>query len=126
MTDDQGRYGFSGLCAGSATIQATLPGGRLTSLVTLELTGKNQASVTLNAATQPASPSATATTGGQPAAGQTPSNGGPTAEPEMPTTGSMNWLLVGGAALGVLLLMSVGARRVFLMRGSPSSHDSLS
>jgi hypothetical protein len=104
QSDDQGRFGFGGLCAGSATLQATLPGGQLTAAVSVSLSGSNQLNVTLGLAPAPVAPSATAP------------GAGPTSEPEMPTTGAGSWLLIGGAALGVLLLLSATVRRALLVR----------
>jgi hypothetical protein len=107
MTDDGGHYGFGGLCAGTVTLQAALPNGRNTSPATANLDG--QSSVHIDLSVSPAGVTGTtlpvATTA---AAQQTP-----TPTPEMPTTGYANWLLVGGALLGLLLLLSAGARRAF-------------
>jgi hypothetical protein len=109
LSDDQGRFGFGGLCSGSATLQAVLPGGQGTGAVTVSLSGTNQLNVTLSVAPGQAAATATAPTG------QTPSSPGPTAEPEMPTTGAGSWLLIGGAALGMLLLLSASVRRALVM-----------
>ncbi|MBN1658086.1 MAG: carboxypeptidase regulatory-like domain-containing protein [Anaerolineae bacterium] len=110
QSDDQGRFGFGGLCAGSATLQAVLPNGQSTGAVSVSLSGSNQLNVTLSVAPAPAAPSATA-----PGA-STSSGTGPTPEPEMPTTGAGSWLLIGGAALGVLLLLSASVRRALVVR----------
>ncbi|MBN1135669.1 MAG: carboxypeptidase regulatory-like domain-containing protein [Anaerolineae bacterium] len=98
LTDSSGRYAFGGLCGGSYTLQATLPGGQMTQSATASVTGQNSIRLDLRV---------TAT------ASSTPSQPGPTPEPSMPTTGFSGWLLAGGVALGILLLLFAGARRAF-------------
>ncbi len=103
LTNDEGRYGFAGLCAGTVTLQATLPDGQVSPVATANLTGQN--TVYLDLVFLPAG----ATVTGEPTiTGQTS-----TPEPEMPATGQASWLLVGGALLGMLVLLSAGARRAF-------------
>ena len=111
-TDDNGHFGFGGLCAGTATLRATLLSGQSVPAVTVTLNGKNHLQVTLSAgptqATAPVGATATAT---RPAAQPTS-----TAEANMPATGYSGWLLVGGALLGAALLFLAGARRVLSSR----------
>ncbi len=101
LTDDEGRYGFAGLCAGTVTLQARLPDGRLTLDVTADLDGANNVVLDLGLSALEATATAT------------PIVQTPTPEPEMPQTGYSGWLLAGGAILGVLLLLFAGARRSF-------------
>jgi hypothetical protein len=102
LTDDGGHYGFGGLCAGTATLQATLPSGQISPAASVSLTGQNQVQLDLGLSPESTSvPTATATT----ILTATP-------EPDLPVTGHSGWLLVGGAMLGALLLLSAGARRV--------------
>jgi len=96
MTDSGGHYGFGSLCAGSYTLQATLPGGKTTQTATATVNGQNTVRLDLRV------PSAVTSTPVQP---------GPTPEPNMPTTGFSGWLLLGGVAVGLLLLLIAGARR---------------
>jgi hypothetical protein len=107
MTDDNGRFGFGGLCAGSASLQGTLPGGQITAAATVSLDGKTNVNIKLSTAMggEAAPTQAAATATGQAAQ---PS---PASEPGMPITGSSGVLLVGGAILGVLLVVFAGARR---------------
>jgi protocatechuate 3,4-dioxygenase beta subunit len=115
MTDDGGHYGFGGLCAGTVTLQATLPNGQVTPAATASLTGQNTVHLDLRVSSSGTTvPSATAV-----------SQQTPTPEPDMPATGHSGWLLVGGAMLGVLLLLSAGARRLLGARertGKPGGH----
>lgn len=97
LTDGGGHYAFGGLCAGSYTLQATLPNGKATQAATANVTGQNTVRLDLRV---PA------------AATSTPVQSGPTSEPSMPTTGFSGWQLLGGAVLGLLLLLIAGARRV--------------
>ena len=97
MTDNSGHYGFGSLCGGSYTLQATLPNGRTTQAATASVTGQNSVRLDLRV-------SATASS--------TPVQPSPTYEPNMPTTGFSGWLLLGGVAVGLLLLLFAGARRV--------------
>ncbi len=104
MTNDEGLYGFAGLCAGTVTLQATLPDGQMTLNATVDLDGKNYVVLDLGLAAEGATsvPAATAVPGGQTT---------PTPEPEMPQTGYAGWWLAGGALLGLLVLLLAGARR---------------
>ncbi|MCL7453456.1 MAG: carboxypeptidase-like regulatory domain-containing protein [Anaerolineae bacterium] len=105
-TDDQGEFGFAGLCAGLTTLQAFLPGGEATTAKTVDLTGQNSITVDLSAGMQPTDvPTSTATE--QPGGQETT-----TAEVGMPLTGSSGWLLSGAILFGVLMLLTAGARRV--------------
>jgi hypothetical protein len=111
ITNDQGRYGFGGLCAGTVTLQATFSNGQTSHAATLNLTGKD--SVQLDLSLMPA-----ATVTLAPTAQQTP-----TPEPGMPATGYSGWLLVGGALLGFLLLLSAGTRRLLGVRERTGGQD---
>ncbi len=97
QADGDGHYAFGGLCSGSYTLQATLPNGKTTQAATASVTGQNSIRLDLRVTA---------------AASTTPAQPGPTSEPSMPTTGFSGWLLAGGAALGILLLLFAGARRV--------------
>lgn len=108
LTDDNGHFGFGGLCPGTATLRATLPGGQTTAATTVSLDGKNHLQVTLGSQANPAAtPAPTATSAAQPTAAQ---------EPSMPVTGYSGWLLAGGALLAALLLLSAGIRRALTIR----------
>ncbi len=102
MTDEDGRYGFTGLCAGMATLRAFMSNAQVSQAAQVELNGRDALLLDLRAtaaeATVPASGAAALQS--------------PTPEPDMPTTGHSGWLLVGAALLGTLLLMSAGARRL--------------
>jgi len=112
MTDDQGHYGFGGLCAGTLTVIATLPGGQESTSGTVEVDGRSNYRLDLGSQSPGASgPVATATASPEPDAGQTP-----TSEPEMPVTGFPGWPLLGVALLGALVLVLSGARRLFAAR----------
>ena len=101
---------FGGLCAGSYTLQATLPSGQTTSSATTSVNGQNQ--VRLDLRVSPAATTAPGVTGTpQPVS---------TSEPEMPGTGFSGLLLAGGALLGILLLLAAGARRTYA-GSSPTS-----
>jgi hypothetical protein len=103
LTDDNGHYGFGGLCAGPATVNATLSNGQTTASTTVNLDGKKHFTVNLSLRqSAAATATSTATKAAQPT---TPS------EPSMPATGYPGWLLVGGAVVGVVLLLSAGVRR---------------
>ena len=101
LTNDEGRYGFAGLCAGTVTLQARLPDGTLSFQVTADLDGANKVMLDIGLSSlgvvATVNPSV-----------QTPT---PTPEPEMPQTGYPGWALAGGAVLGILLLLFAGARR---------------
>jgi len=107
MTDDDGRYGFAGLCAGTATLRAFLASGQAGPVVTLAFSGKDSLRQDLSFATSSAPP-APATQASQGTAQPAPTG---TTEPGMPATGYTGWLLAGGAVLGALLLVSAGGRR---------------
>ena len=114
MTNDEGHYGFGGLCAGTAVLQAFLPNGRTSPPVSVSLTGQNSIQLDLR-------PDMGTTSVPTTSAQQTTV---PTARPtstqaEMPETGFSGWLLAGGAGLAALLLLSAGARR--RLRGGDES-----
>ncbi len=111
LTDDQGHYGFGGLCAGPATLQAFLPDGQASQSAWINLNGKEIIRLNLSAL------SAGAATG-SPAPQQSP-----TAEPNMPTTGYSGLLLAGAALLGALLLLLAGTRRALGVRERTKHHD---
>jgi hypothetical protein len=104
MTDDSGRYGFAALCAGTATLRAFLAGGVAGPVAVLTFCGTDTLYQDMKFGTTRA-PAAQASQGTP----QPVSTG--TAEAGMPVTGYASWLLVGGAALGALLLVSAGGRR---------------
>jgi hypothetical protein len=112
MTDDQGHYGFGGLCAGTITLAAFLPDGQTGPSGTVALDGRSAFYLDLSIGTPPASSAvqATATTG--PLAVQQVA----TSEPSMPTTGSSSLLTVGTAALASLLLLVAGVVRSLACR----------
>jgi len=117
LTDDHGDYGFGGLCAGSAMVRAYAPSGQAGQSATVQLTGKNVVELDLSTQATQASPATSGATG-QPAAGQTP-----TPEPEMPATGYSGWLLLGGALLGSLLLLTAGIRRILVVQERTRGRD---
>ncbi len=119
LTDDNGHYGFGGLCPGTAVLRAALPGGRVSSTVTVELDGKKHLyfDLTLSPAGS-AVPTQVAATATRSAAYPTA-----TGEPNMPATGYEGWLLVGGAILGSLLLFTAGMRRVLGSRDRPGGRQ---
>lgn len=124
MTDNQGRYGFGGLCAGSAVLQAFFPDGQTSQAVSVSLTGQNSIQVDLGPAPAGTSvPTATSQQTAGPTAYPTaqPTSG---SEAEMPETGFSGWLLAGGAALAALLLLTAGARRTLRLRERGNSQDS--
>jgi hypothetical protein len=107
MSDDNGRYGFAGLCAGTAALRAFLPGGEAAAVATVTLSGQDRLRHDLSfggasTAAAPLTQASQATAQAAPTAG---------AEAGMPVTGYAGWLLAGGAALGALLLLSAGGRR---------------
>jgi hypothetical protein len=113
LTGDDGHYGFGGLCAGTVTLSAVLVGGQTCAGATVSMDGHSTSQVNLAVAQgggpQPTSTAlATATRQAVPAVA--------TPEPGMPSTGFPGWLLVGMALLGVVVLLSAGARRVFVAR----------
>ena len=111
LTDDQGQYGFGGLCAGPATLQAFLPDGQASQSAWINLNGQEIIRLNLSVL------SAGAATG-VPAPQQSP-----TAEPDMPATGYSGLLLVGAATLGALLLLLAGTRRALGVRERTKDHD---
>lgn len=102
MTDENGRYGFGGLCAGTAQLGAYLADGQASQTAQVELNGRDRLQLDLHVAA-----AETATIISAPLAQQSP-----TPEPDMPATGHSGWLVVGAAFLGALLLVSAGARRL--------------
>jgi cytoskeletal protein RodZ len=110
LTDDQGRYGFSGLCAGEVTLSAALPGGQPLPAATVSLDGQNQTHVDLGGAGAAATATQTAKT---PTPTAQPAS---TGEPGMPATGFPGWLLVGAACLGASLVLSIGTLRAIRSR----------
>ncbi len=111
LTDDEGHYGFGGLCAGTATLQAFLPNGQTSQAARINLNGQEIIRVNLSAL------SAGAATGA-PAPQQSP-----TAEPDMPTTGYSGLLLAGAGLLGALLLLLAGTRRVLGVHERTKDHE---
>jgi cytoskeletal protein RodZ len=110
LTDDQGHYGFAGLCAGEVTLNAALPGGQPLPATTVSLDGQNQTQVDLGGAAVAATATQTAkapTSTAEPAS---------TDEPGMPATGFPGWLLVGAACLGSFLVLSIGTLRAVRSR----------
>ena len=105
LTNDNGQYGFAGLCAGTATLSATLPDGQAGAVATVNFDGQNSVYLDLGAS-QDSATTPTASTGTPAAAQETP-----VAEADMPATGFSGWLLAGATLLGALLLASAGARR---------------
>ena len=111
LTDDEGHYGFGGLCAGTATLQAFLPNGQTSQSARINLNGQEIIRVNLSVL------SAGAATGA-PAPQQSP-----TAEPDMPVTGYSGLLLAGAALLGALLLLLGGTRRVLGAHERTKDHE---
>lgn len=111
LTNDHGHYGFGGLCAGMATLQAFLPNGQVSQSARVNLNGREIIRLNLSVL------SAGAVTA-VPAPQQTP-----TAEPNMPTTGYSGLLLAGGGLLGALLLLLAGARRALRVQQETREHD---
>jgi hypothetical protein len=107
LTDDQGQFGFGGLCPGETTLQAFLANGEASTSTTVSLTGDNSVEVDLNAGGQPATEAPTAAPTEQEVAQETE-----TAAAGMPLTGFSGWLLAGSVLLAVLMLLTAGARRV--------------
>lgn len=120
MTDDQGRYGFGGLCAGSAVLQAFLPNGQASAAVSISLTGQNSIQIDLGPAPAETSvPTAAPQQTAPPTARPTSAS-----EADMPETGFSGWLLAGGAAMAALLLLTAGARRTLRAREPGNRGDS--
>ncbi|MEJ2736966.1 MAG: hypothetical protein P8189_25960 [Anaerolineae bacterium] len=111
LTDDQGHYGFGGLCAGTATLQAFLPDGQASQSAWINLNGQEIIRLNLSVLTAGAAT-------GSPAPQQSP-----TAEPNMPATGYSGLLLAGAALLGALLLLLAGTRRALGVRERTKHHD---
>ncbi len=114
LSDDNGRFGFGGLCPGSVTVMAALPGQQMSAQKTVELDGKTTSQVDLRVSqgggTQPTStPQPATATRQQAEATATP-------EPSMPSTGFQGWILVGVALLGTLALILTGARQIVVAR----------
>jgi hypothetical protein len=113
MTDDNGHYGFGGLCAGTATLTAYLLSGQATQPGQVSLNGKDSVRLDLRIL-----PAGVATATHAPTPQQTP-----TAEPQMPVTGYSGWLLIGAALLGAVLLITAGARRALSVQQRPRDRD---
>jgi hypothetical protein len=107
LTDDQGQFGFGGLCPGETTLQAFLASGEASASTTVHLTGDNSVEVDLSAGEQPATAAPTTAPLEQEAAAE-----GATAAAGMPLTGFSGWLLAGSVLLALLMLLTAGARRV--------------
>jgi len=119
MTDDRGHYGFGGLCAGTLTVVATLPGGQESFADTVEVDGRSGYRLDLGGPQAASDEEAvTATPGPTEAAQPTP-----VAEPEMPMTGFAGWPLLGFALLGVLAVLLVGARRLWVAHAGAPGQD---
>jgi hypothetical protein len=103
LTDDGGNYGFGGLCPGTASLRAFLVNGQTSPAMSVNLDGQNYIQLNLSVSQAGATVPAQSTEAAQ----QTP-----TPQPDMPTTGYSGWLLLGGALLATLLLLSAGARRL--------------
>jgi cytoskeletal protein RodZ len=108
LTNDNGQYGFAGLCAGTATLSATLPNGQPGATATVSFDGQNNLYLDLGVS-QGGETTPTASTGTPAAPQQTP-----VVEADMPATGFSGWLLAGAGLLGALLLVSAGLRRGLL------------
>ena len=107
LTDDQGQFGFGGLCPGETTVQAFLTSGEASASTTVRLSGDNSIEVDLSAGGAQATEAPTAA----PAEPQTVQVAA-SAEVGMPLTGFSGWLVAGAILLGVLMLLTAGARRV--------------
>jgi hypothetical protein len=101
MTDDNGHYGFGGLCAGTVTLQAYLLEGPTSQTAQTNLNGKDSVRLDLRVQQTGSAPVTQA---------PTPQPTVPP-EPDMPATGYSGLLLVGAALLGALLLILAGTRR---------------
>jgi hypothetical protein len=105
LTNDNGQYGFAGLCAGSATLSATLPDGQPGAAATVAFDGQNYVYLDLGVSqSDDATPAAST---GTPVLPQDT----PVVEADMPATGFSGWLLAGAGLLAALLLVSAGLRR---------------
>ncbi len=109
LTGDAGNYGFGGLCAGTVTLVAAMPGGKISPAATLEVDGQGSFVVNLGFGSDApkeaplVEESATAPVPPQSLADQ---------EPTMPATGFPGiYLLAGGAILGMLLTITFGIWR---------------
>ena len=124
LTNDAGHYGFGGLCAGAATLNAALPGGQMAAAASVTFNGQEHVQVDLSLgsdAVPTTSPTATGVTNN---AADTASEQTPSPEPSMPATGFPGWILVGGALLGAsLLLASAGVRWAFAPRKHGRDYD---
>jgi len=101
MSDDNGHYGFGGLCAGTVTLQAYLLNGQTSQTAQANLNGKDSVRLDLRVQ-QTGSAAVTQAPTSQPTV---------TPAPDMPATGYSGLLLVGAALLGALLLILAGTRR---------------
>lgn len=132
MTDDQGHYGFSAVCPGTATLTAAMAGGIVGSPTTVELDGKERLYVNLSLepteeagqeepteeiGKEEPSPTGEATAAATSLAAQET----PTGEPAMPATGFSGLWLIGGIVLTALLLVLVGARWLFAAQNQAQS-----
>lgn len=119
MTDDRGHYGFGGLCAGTLTLVATLPGGQESFAGTVEVDGRSGYRLNLGGPQVGSDEAAPTVTASQTTAAQAT----PAAEPEMPMTGFAGWPLLGVALLGVLALLLAGARRLWVAQAETPRQD---
>lgn len=101
MSNDQGHYGFGGLCAGTVTLQAYLLNGQTSQTAQANLNGKDSVRLDLRVQ-RTGSAAITQAPTSQPTV---------TPAPDMPATGYSGLLLVGAALLGALLLILAGTRR---------------
>ena len=106
LTDDQGQFGFGGLCPGETTLQAFLSSGEASNSTTVRLTGDNSVEVDLSTGGEQATEAPAAAPMEQQVAQATVAT-----QAGMPVTGFSGWLLAGAILLGVLMLLTAGARR---------------
>jgi hypothetical protein len=107
LTGDAGNYGFGGLCAGTVTLVAAMPGGKISPAATLEVDGTSSFVVNLefgSDAPEEAPPMEEAAT--------VPPQSLADQEPTMPATGFPGiYLLAGGAILALLVTITAGIWR---------------
>jgi hypothetical protein len=113
MTNDNGHYGFGGLCPGQVTLRAATAGGNVGPAVTVELDGKISLQVDLSLPSGGATAPTAGTIPTTQSTSQPTSQPGTTPEPSMPSTGYSGLFLAIGAVLGILLLLFAGARRAW-------------
>jgi hypothetical protein len=124
MTNDAGHYGFGGLCAGAATLNAALPDGQMTGGAAVTLNGQDHVQVDLSLGSAAAPTTSPTATGVTTKTTDATSEQTPSPEPSMPATGFPGWILVGGALLGAfLLLASAGVRWAFATRKHARDYD---